>query len=337
MPYCWAALYHGPAPNGRTPQSFVKPISDCPYWPRVRECECESPCLLGLHEAQITSLRPVSEEMSRGKTMLGAIAGDMAGTIYENLRTKREDAKLFGRLSMFTDDTVLTVAVAAALLTDRDYARAIKSYARRHPLRGYGPRFLAWMVRPGCRPYHSLGNGSAMRVSPVGFAFPSAAEVLQEARRSEECTHNHPEGIKGAQATALAVFLARTGADQEVIRTRIQAEFGYDLSRTVDQIRPGYSFDITCQGPVPEAIVAFLDSTSYEDALRNAISLGGDSDTQACIAAGIAEAYCKDIPLDILRQVKKRLSADLWDKTLEFCQRYGMPDIRKKVDEIAVA
>jgi ADP-ribosylglycohydrolase len=268
--------------------------------------------------------------------MLGAIAGDIAGSIYENLRTKRKDMKLFGRLSMFTDDTVLTVAVAEAILTQHDYARAIKSYARRHPLRGYGPRFLAWMVKPGYQPYNSFGNGSAMRVSPVGFAFQSEAEVLQEARRSAECTHNHPEGIRGAQAAALAVYLAKTGADKEAIRRRIQEEFGYDLSRTIDRIRPGYSFDITCQGSVPEAIMAFLDSTSYEDALRNAISLGGDSDTQACIAGGIAEAYYKDIPSDILRQVKKRLSADLWEKTLEFYRRYGIPEILRQVEEIEV-
>lgn len=269
--------------------------------------------------------------------MLGAIAGDIAGSIYENLRTKRKDAKLFGRLCLFTDDTVLTVAVADAILADRDYARAIKSYARRHPLRGYGPRFLAWMVKPGYAPYHSLGNGSAMRVSPVGFAFDSEQEVLQEARRSAECTHDHPEGIKGAQATALAVYLARIGADKESIRRRLQQEFGYNLSRTVDEIRPAYSFDMTCPGSVPEAIVAFLDSTSYEDALRNAISLGGDSDTQACIAGGIAEAYYKDIPREILRQVKKRLSRDLWDKSLQFYQRYGIPGILQQVDSLVVS
>ncbi len=267
--------------------------------------------------------------------MLGAIAGDIAGSIYENLRTKRKDVKLFGRLTTFTDDTVLTVAVADAILTDRDYARAIKSYARRHPLRGYGAGFLAWMVKPGYEPYNSFGNGSAMRVSPVGFAFDSEAEVLQEARRSAECTHNHPEGIKGAQATALAVYLARIGVDKESLRRRIQEEFRYDLSRTVDEIRPGYSFDVTCQGSVPEAIIAFLDSSSFEDALRNAISLGGDSDTQACIAGGIAEAYYKDIPPEILRHIRKRLSRDLWEKTLEFYQGYGIPGIRQQVDALS--
>jgi ADP-ribosylglycohydrolase len=260
--------------------------------------------------------------------MLGAIAGDIAGSIYENLRTKHKDVKLFGRLSMFTDDTVLTVAVAEAILSDHDYARAIRP---RDGIRGgYGGGFRAWMAKPGYEPYNSFSNGSAMRVSPASRSARSRGPL--EARRA--CTHDHPEGIKGAQATALAVYLARTGAGREAIRRRIHEEFGYNLSRTVDQIRPGYSFNGTCQGSVPQAIVAFLDSTSYEDALRNAISLGGDSDTQACIAGGIAEAYYKDIPSDILRQVQKGLSADLWDKTLEFYRRYGIPEILQQVDEI---
>jgi ADP-ribosylglycohydrolase len=266
--------------------------------------------------------------------MFGAIAGDIAGSIYENLRTKRKDVKLFGPLSMFTDDTVLTVAVADAILTDRDYGRAIKAYARRHPLRGYGPRFLAWMVSPGNRPYNSFGNGSAMRVSPVAFAFGSEREVLDEARRSAECTHNHPEGIKGAQSVALAAYMARIGAGKESIRRRIEQDFGYNLSRKIDEIRPGYSFDITCQGSVPEAIIAFLDSTSYEDAVRNAISLGGDSDTQACIAGAIAEAFYKDIPPEFLHQVKRRLSRDLWDKALEFYRRYGIESILRQIEAL---
>ncbi len=267
--------------------------------------------------------------------MLGAIAGDIAGSIYENRPTKSKDIQLFGGFSTFTDDTVLTVAVADAILGDRDYARAIKSYARQHPGRGYGGGFRAWEAKSGYEPYNSFGNGSAMRVSPVGFAFDSEAEVLEEARRSAECTHDHPEGIKGAQAVALAVYLARMGADKETIRRRIQGEFEYNLSRTIDQIRPSYSFNGTCQGSVPHAVVAFLDSTSYEDALRNAISLGGDSDTQACIAGGIAEAYYKDMPRDILRQVKERLSIDLWGKTLEFYRRYGIPEILRQINDIA--
>ncbi len=266
--------------------------------------------------------------------MLGAIAGDIAGSIYENLRTKRKDVRLFGRLSTFTDDTVLTVAVADALLGDHNYGRAIKAYARRHPLRGYGPRFLKWMMMPGVKPYNSFGNGSAMRVSPVAYAFDSEDDVLREAARTAECTHNHPEGIKGAQATALAVFFARTGEDIESIRRQIGERFEYDLSRTIEEIRPDYAFDITCQGSVPEAIIAFLDSTSYEDALRNAISLGGDSDTQACIAGAIAEAYYKDIPTEFLGHIRKRLSQDLWEPTMRFYRRYGIPRILERVEAL---
>lgn len=264
--------------------------------------------------------------------MLGAIAGDIAGSRYENFPTKRKDVRLFGPLSIFTDDTVLTVAVADAILTDRDYGRAIRSYARRHPLRGYGPRFLKWMVTPGGKPYNSFGNGSAMRVSPVGFAFDSVDDVLHEAQRSAECTHNHPEGIKGAQATALAIYLARTGVDKGSIRTEIAGRFGYDLSRTIDEIRPDYKFDMTCQGSVPQAIIAFLDSASFEDAIRNAISLGGDADTQAAIAGGIAEAYYQQLPETIVRHVKKRLPRAFWDTICQFYRRFGTEPMLRLIE-----
>lgn len=223
--------------------------------------------------------------------MIGAIAGDIIGSVYENLRTKRKDFRLFTPVSTFTDDTVLTVAVADAILSGTDYGETIKAYARRHPMRGYGPRFLAWMVTPGTKPYNSFGNGSAMRISPVAYAFDSEEDVVREAEQSAACTHSHPEGIKGAQAVALAVFLARKGAGKDEIRQAVSGRFGYDLSRTVDGIRPGYRIDLTCQGSVPEAIIAFLDSESFEDAVRNAVSLGGDADTQACIAGAIAEAH----------------------------------------------
>jgi ADP-ribosylglycohydrolase len=162
-----------------------------------------------------------------------------------------------------------------------------------------------------------------MRVSPVGFAFSSEEEVLRQARMSAEITHNHPEGIKGAQAAALAVYLARKGRDKERIRTRIQSQFDYDLNRTVDDIRPSYFFDVSCQGTVPEAIIAFLDSTSFEDAIRNAISLGGDSDTLACITGGIAEAFYRGVPEDIFIRVRECLTPDLWEITEAFCMRYG--------------
>lgn len=263
--------------------------------------------------------------------MLGSIAGDIVGSVYENLRTKRKDFRLFNPLSTFTDDTVLTVAVADAILCGSDYCGSLKSFARRYPMRGYGGSFIRWFLSPDSKPYNSYANGSAMRVSPVAHAFETETDVLREARDTAECTHNHPEGIKGAEATVLAVFLARIGSERETIRRVIQERFKYDLSRTVDDIRPDYSFDISCQGSVPESIIAFLDSSSFEDALRNAISLGGDSDTQACIAGAIAEAYYKSIPLPILRQIKKKLSKHLWKRTLDFYERYGIREILEQL------
>ncbi len=264
--------------------------------------------------------------------MLGAIAGDIVGSVYENFRIKRKDFRLFTPVSTFTDDSVLTVAVADAILSGVAYGPTIKAYARRHPMRGYGLRFYRWMVTPGVKPYNSFGNGSAMRVSPVAHAFPSEEEMLHQARRTAECTHNHPEGIKGAEATALAVFLARHGADKASIRKTIEKRFGYDLSRSIDSIRPTYRIDLTCQGSVPESIIAFLDSESFEDAVRNAVSLGGDADTQACIAGAIAEAHYKEIPLDLLHQTKRRLSKPLWQKTLEFYKRFGIKEIVEQLD-----
>lgn len=256
--------------------------------------------------------------------MIGAIAGDIIGSVYEFGRTKSKDFPLFGPGSAFTDDSVLTVAVAQAILTDGDYKKAVLDFGRRYPDAGYGGFFAGWLRSPDPKPYNSWGNGSAMRVSPVGFAFDTIDEVLREAQRSAEITHDHPEGIKGAQATALAVFLARTEWDKDLIRTEITSRFGYDLDRTVEDIRPGYGFDESCQRTVPEAIVAFLDSVSYEDAVRNAISLGGDSDTLACITGGIAEAFYGPVPGVIMEQVKGILPADLWGVTEEFCTKFRL-------------
>lgn len=255
--------------------------------------------------------------------MIGAIAGDIIGSLYENVRTKRKDFRLFTPLSIYTDDTVLTVAVADALLSGKDYGSAIRSYARRHPLRGYGPRFLLWMLSPSARPYNSLGNGSAMRVSPVAHVFKTEAEVLDQARRSAACTHSHPEGVKGAQAVALAVFLARNKASKSEIRETVSRRFGYDLSRRVNDIRPGYRISLTCPGSVPEAILAFLDSEDFEDAVRNAVSLGGDADTQAAIAGAIAEAFYGRIPEAILDGVSRRLGQGFKRTVLAFCERFG--------------
>jgi len=259
--------------------------------------------------------------------MLGAIAGDIIGSLYENLRTKRKDFRLFTPVSTFTDDTVLTVAVADALLTDNDYGSKIRAYARRYPLRGYGPKFMLWMVSTSPRPYNSLGNGSAMRVSPVAHAFKSAEEVIEHAKRSAECTHNHPEGIKGAQATALAIFMARNRASKDEIRSEISSRYGYDLSRSLDDIRPAYRINLTCPGSVPEAIIAFLDSVNFEDAIRNAVSLGGDADTQAAIAGAIAESFYGEIPVEILNGVAKRLNRRFKQIIVEFYRRFGTKEM----------
>lgn len=253
--------------------------------------------------------------------MLGAIAGDIIGSVYENLRTKRRDFRLFTPLSFFTDDTVLTVAVADAILTGRPYAGRIRSYARRYPLRGYGGRFMRWMILPWAGPYNSFGNGSAMRVSPVAWAFDKEEEMLEQAALSAACTHNHPEGIKGAQAAALAVFLARKKLPKEEIKRAIAGKFGYDLSRRLDDIRPGYKTNVSCQGSVPEAIIAFLEAESFEDAVRNAVSLGGDADTQAAIAGSIAEAYY-GIPGDILDRVNKKLPAGFLEVIARFRAKF---------------
>ncbi len=239
--------------------------------------------------------------------MLGAIAGDMIGSVYEFKNTHRTDFPLFQPESTFTDDTVMTIAVADVILHQRDYATTLKKFGRKYPHAGYGGNFAVWLRQESFAPYNSFGNGSAMRVSPVGFAFNDADTVLLEAKKSAMVTHNHPEGIKGAQATALAILLARKGESKEVIRQEVTDCFGYDLNRTLESIRPSYSFDETCQGSVPEAIIAFLESNDYEDAIRKAISLGGDSDTLACIAGGIAQAFYKHIPSEIVTQVRKRL------------------------------
>ncbi len=241
------------------------------------------------------------------ETMLGAIAGDIIGSVYEARPIKFTEFPLFNPYSTFTDDTVLTVAVAYSILEKWDYAKAFKVFGQRYPDAGYGASFYHWLFSPDSSPYYSWGNGSAMRVSPVGFAFDSVDGVLREAERSAAVTHNHPEGIKGAQATALAVFFARKGESKEYIRQEIVRRFAYNLDRTLEEIRPGYRFDVSCQGSVPESIIAFLESKDFEDAVRKAVSLGGDSDTMACIAGGIAQAFYKEIPADIVANVRKRL------------------------------
>lgn len=255
--------------------------------------------------------------------MVGAIAGDIIGSVYEAHPIKTKDFPLFHPRCRFTDDSVLTIAVAEAILTDGDYRRSVWEFGRRYPHAGYGGAFRHWLSSSSPEPYNSWGNGSAMRVSPVGWAFGSIDEVLTEAARTAEISHNHPEGIKGAQAAALALFLARTTGDKALIRKEITDRVGYDLNRTVDSIRPCYSFDVSCQGTVPEAIISFLDANDYEDAIRNAISLGGDSDTLACITGAIAEAYYGPVGRAVFDKVKAVLPGELWGVVEGFFGKYG--------------
>jgi ADP-ribosylglycohydrolase len=254
--------------------------------------------------------------------MLGAIAGDVIGSVFEGRDLKSEDFALFSEHSSFTDDTVMTVAVAAWTLDGLDLAVALRKFGRRYPWHGYGMSFLEWLFDETKGPYDSWGNGSAMRVSPVAWAFDDMEEVLRHAERSAEVTHNHPEGIRGAQATALAIFLGRRGVDKRDIRSQVELRCGYDLSRRVDDIRPGYGFDVSCQGSVPEAIICFLESKDFESAIRLAVSLGGDTDTMACIAGAIAEAHYGGVPEAIAAEVRKRLPEDLLDVVDRFRARY---------------
>jgi ADP-ribosylglycohydrolase len=245
--------------------------------------------------------------------MLGAIIGDVIGSVHEGSGTKTKEFPLFLPRSTFTDDSVLTVAVAEWILTGQNLVDLLHSYTDAHPGRGYGGMFHRWASAHVREPYNSFGNGAAMRVSPVGFAFETMEDVLLWSKRSAEVTHNHPEGIRGAQATAAAIYLARRVQDMDQIRRTIESQFGYDLSARLEQIRPTYDFDETCQGTVPQALAAFFESTSYEDAIRNAISLGGDADTLACITGGIAEAYYGGTPetlaAPVLAMLDKRLAA----------------------------
>jgi len=254
--------------------------------------------------------------------MLGAIAGDIIGSVYEFNNTKTADFPLFSRYSDFTDDTVLTVATADCILNSGDYAEYYRKYYRSYPGRGYGGMFHKWGRSDVMGPYNSFGNGSAMRVSPVGFAFSSMEDVLAEAERSAAVTHDHPEGIKGARAAASAVYLARKGMSKKHIKEYIEDSFSYELSCRLDDIRDVYRFDETCQGSVPQAITAFLESESFEDAIRKAVSIGGDSDTIACITGGIAEAFYRKVPADIRDEAMSRLDSRMIGVIDRFCKRF---------------
>lgn len=254
--------------------------------------------------------------------MIGAIAGDVVGSVHEFAPHKSTDFPLLHPRCTFTDDTVLTIATAHAILTGKPYGDVYLDFGRRYPRRGYGSSFLKWLRAPNPTPYGSYGNGSAMRVSPVGLAFDTVDSVLKEAERSAAPTHDHPEGIKGAQAVALAVFHARHGVAKADIRKEIEQRFGYHLSRSVAEIRATYCFDETCPGSVPEALTAFLEATSAEDAIRLAVSLGGDADTQAAIACSIAQPFHRDLSPDLIASIRGLLPEEFLKVMDEFETTY---------------
>jgi ADP-ribosylglycohydrolase len=259
--------------------------------------------------------------MTNEKLIIGAIAGDIIGSVFEWNNVKTVNFDLFCPRSIFTDDSVLTLATMYALLNNTGYGQAYHEFGREFPRAGYGHSFRLWISSNNPKPYNSWGNGSAMRVSPIGWFYNSIDDVLLEAKKSAEVTHNHPEGIKGAQATAAAVYLARNERNKDNIKNFIMDKFGYDLNRTINSIRPDYKFDVSCQGSVPEAIIAFLESTDFENAIRLAVSLGGDSDTIACITGGIAEAFYQSIPDEITNNVLNILPGELIKIISEFSSK----------------
>lgn len=268
--------------------------------------------------------------------MLGAIIGDTVGSVYEFENIKTTEFDLFSPESIYTDDSVITLAVAHWLFNDKTYntqtlVDTVVYFANEYPCPkgGYGDRFLKWLTYPDVgveeverdngtkgivfrelrKPYNSWGNGSAMRTSAVGWMFDTLEETERIAALQAGITHNHPEGIKGAQAVSAAIFMARNGMSKEAIKLYIESKYGYDLSKTCDETRPNYQYDESCQGTVPQAITAFLESVDFETCLRLSVSLGGDCDTLTCISAAIAEAFYKDIPRWIVDEMWKRLPA----------------------------
>jgi ADP-ribosylglycohydrolase len=255
--------------------------------------------------------------------MFGAVAGDIIGSVYEFWNTKSTDFELFNKNSRFTDDSVMTLAVAKWLIEDGSHSafqliKCMQELGQRHPNAGYGGRFIEWLFEEEPQPYNSWGNGAGMRVSPVALYAQTLEETLELAEITASVSHNHPEGVKGAQAIATSVFLCKQGKSKQEIKEYVEQTFGYNLHRTIAEIRPRYRFDVSCQGSVPEAIIAFLEGNSFEEVIRLAISLGGDSDTIGAMAG--AMAACRyPIPEEIAERCDSLLTEDLRDIKDEFC------------------
>lgn len=261
----------------------------------------------GIMPDVIKDIASEKREIELPEMLYGAIAGDVIGSVYEFEPRRTTEFQLFTPSSQYTDDTVMTVAIADWILAGsdkEDLPYIMQGYGREYPGAGYGGMFHQWLWNDCPQPYNSFGNGSAMRVSMVGWAYDTLEETLEKARESAQVTHNHPEGVKGAQATAACIYLARTGHSKDEIKRYVEDMFGYDLSQSCDEIRPLYYFNETCQETVPQSIVAFLESTDYESAIRLTVSLGGDADTMGAITGAIAEAFYGDVP----RYIKERVA-----------------------------
>ena len=259
------------------------------------------------------------------KGIIGAICGDVIGSVYENRPIKTKDFDLFSYHSQFTDDTVMTLAIANWLCEDKSskdvLIRNLKYFGNLYPNAGYGGRFYDWLAQESPEPYGSWANGSAMRVSPCAWVADSLEEAQELAKVSAMVTHNHKDGVIGALATSDAVYLARIGADKDEIREHVELRYGYNLSVSLDEIRPTYKFDISCKGSVPESIICFLEAKDFEDTIRNAVSLGGDADTQAAIAGSIASAYW-DVPDEICDETIECLDHVLLNVFMDFEEKF---------------
>ena len=282
--------------------------------------------------------------------MYGAILGDMIGAPYEFDRgNKSKNFEIFNPKVHFTDDSVMTIAVADGLMkagpeadeqtVKREVIKSMKTWGHKYPNAGYGGRFIHWLFSDDERPYNSWGNGSAMRVSSVGWLYDSVERTREVARWTAEVTHNHPEGIKGAECVACAIFLNRHGISMDSLKQYIREEFGYDLSRSLDEIRPYYHHVESCQETVPEALTAFFEGENYEDVIRNAVSLGGDCDTLTCIASAVAESYY-GVPDDFKNECEKRLPEDMrnvikkFRELVEEMDRQALEEYMKMQDPI---
>lgn len=257
--------------------------------------------------------------------MIGAIIGDYVGSAYEFHNTKDYSFEMITPQSEITDDSIMSIAIADAILQSKPYAERMRYWGHKYPnpKGAYGGSFSSWLRSNNPQPYNSWGNGAAMRVSPIGWAFSGLEQVLLQAKLSAECTHNHEEGIKGAQATATAIYLTRQGETKQWIKKYIESKFGYNLSFKIADIKESYKFDESCQGTVPPAIVCYLESTSFEDAIRLAVSLGGDSDTLGCITGSIAEAnQAYSIPVDIMEAALNTVPSSLKTIVRQFADKY---------------